>query len=178
MTKPTWKGIAEYVGISAIVASLVFVGFQLRQDQEIARVESFGSAIESKVNIINLITQNLDVWISGLEGEELSILEKAEFEFMAASLQDYFRYTHFRSARIGPFDPAVVIGNYAYALYVFPGLRRAYSTDQSFRRAKASARNTPNFDGQFRISVKRHLAQLDAEMPPMPTEKSYAFWVF
>ena len=31
-----WKDVAEFVGIAAIVASLVFVGLQLRQSQEIA----------------------------------------------------------------------------------------------------------------------------------------------
>ena len=34
-----WKGGFEAIGLIAIVASLVFVGFQLRQDQLIARSE-------------------------------------------------------------------------------------------------------------------------------------------
>ena len=32
MTSPSWKDIAELIGIAAIVASLVFVGVQIRQE--------------------------------------------------------------------------------------------------------------------------------------------------
>lgn len=39
MRKTDWKDIAELVGIVAIVASLVFVGIQLRQDRTLARAE-------------------------------------------------------------------------------------------------------------------------------------------
>jgi hypothetical protein len=36
MKDATWKDRAEIVGIAAIVASLMFVGFQMRQDRVIA----------------------------------------------------------------------------------------------------------------------------------------------
>ena len=37
--KRNWKQTAELVGIAAIVASLIFVGLEMRQDQNIARAE-------------------------------------------------------------------------------------------------------------------------------------------
>lgn len=37
MNKPSWKDIAELVGIAAIVASLVFVGVQIRQEAAATR---------------------------------------------------------------------------------------------------------------------------------------------
>ncbi len=36
MDKPSWKDIAEFIGIGAIVASLIFVGLELQQQQKIA----------------------------------------------------------------------------------------------------------------------------------------------
>ena len=36
MKKTDWKSIAELIGIAAIVASLIFVGMQMRQTHEIA----------------------------------------------------------------------------------------------------------------------------------------------
>ena len=36
MKNTDWKSIAELIGIAAIVASLIFVGLQMRQSQEIA----------------------------------------------------------------------------------------------------------------------------------------------
>lgn len=41
MAQKNWRDIAELVGIAAIVASLVFVGLQLKQSQEIALATSF-----------------------------------------------------------------------------------------------------------------------------------------
>ena len=43
--KTDWKSIAEFVGIVAIVASLIFVGLQLRQEQEVAQIESLGEYV-------------------------------------------------------------------------------------------------------------------------------------
>ena len=34
-----WKQVAELVGIAAIIASLIFVGLELRQDQNLARAQ-------------------------------------------------------------------------------------------------------------------------------------------
>ncbi len=39
MKEANWKDLAELVGIAAIVASLIFVGFQLKQERAIARAE-------------------------------------------------------------------------------------------------------------------------------------------
>ena len=39
MKNTNWKDIAEFVGIAAIVASLVFVGMQMQQDRVHARAE-------------------------------------------------------------------------------------------------------------------------------------------
>ena len=38
MKEVSWKDIAELIGITAIVASLIFVGLQMRQTHEIALV--------------------------------------------------------------------------------------------------------------------------------------------
>ena len=52
MNNAGWKGAAELIGIAAIVASLVFVGFQIRQDRILARSE-LGSGTSEMVVAIN-----------------------------------------------------------------------------------------------------------------------------
>ena len=47
MKTTNWKDVAESVGIAAIVASLVFVGLQMRQDHVIARSELAAGSFES-----------------------------------------------------------------------------------------------------------------------------------
>jgi glutathione S-transferase len=46
-----WKNVAEFVGIAAIVASLVFVGLQLKQSQEIAIANQYQAWAEASLNL-------------------------------------------------------------------------------------------------------------------------------
>jgi hypothetical protein len=39
MKKANWKDVAELIGVAAIVASLIFVGLEMRQQQALARAE-------------------------------------------------------------------------------------------------------------------------------------------
>jgi hypothetical protein len=51
MTQTRWKESFEVVGLIAIVASLIFVGFQLRQDRVIARSELGAGTAEAVLSI-------------------------------------------------------------------------------------------------------------------------------
>jgi hypothetical protein len=46
MRETDWKDIAEFVGIAAIVASLIFVGLEMRQSQEIAIADQYQARAE------------------------------------------------------------------------------------------------------------------------------------
>jgi len=51
MSQPHWKDIAELLGITAIVASLIFVGLQLKQSHEIALGAQYQARAETTLNI-------------------------------------------------------------------------------------------------------------------------------
>ena len=57
MKSGDWKSTAELIGISAIVASLIFVGLQMRQSQEIALSQAHsarsGTVIEQIMSVAN-----------------------------------------------------------------------------------------------------------------------------
>jgi hypothetical protein len=53
MSARDWKGFAELIGIAAIVASLVFVGMELRQSQEIAIANQYQSRIELNLDFMS-----------------------------------------------------------------------------------------------------------------------------
>ena len=82
-----WKDIGELVGITAIVASLIFVGLQMRQDQQIAIAETFSTATETRSNLATLIGANSETWRKGLDGEELSIEDEIAFLAMVAAVE-------------------------------------------------------------------------------------------
>ena len=58
MNSTNWKDIAELVGISAIVASLVFVGLELRQSHEIAIAAEYQQRATSVIDQYNAQIQS------------------------------------------------------------------------------------------------------------------------
>ena len=72
MTKPTWKEIAEFVGMTAIVASLVFVGFQLKQDRDVAlsEVKQFSTSTFADLQIA--IADHAEILAKSNRGEKLN----------------------------------------------------------------------------------------------------------
>ena len=52
------KDIAEFVGIAAIVASLIFVGFQLKQSKDIALSEALQARSDASTNMLIASAEN------------------------------------------------------------------------------------------------------------------------
>jgi len=72
MQSTNWKDIAEVIGIAAIVASLVFVGMQMRQDRTLARAELGAGSFES------LATLRLELTSPELAATYAKMLENPE----------------------------------------------------------------------------------------------------
>ena len=71
MSNNSWKDIAELVGITAIVLSLLFVGFQIRQSQQLAMEEQINNANERQNAIRELIFAYPEIWHKACTGEPL-----------------------------------------------------------------------------------------------------------
>ena len=54
----SWKEIAEFIGIAAIVASLLFVGLQLKQSQDIAISAQYQARLDTTISIRGNIIQS------------------------------------------------------------------------------------------------------------------------
>ena len=93
MNTKNWKDIAELVGIAAIVASLVFVGQEIQQSREIARLEWTGVLAAEQVALDSLLSSEAEVWRKGCAGSELSPTEQTVFTRLFSS------FHHFAFAR-------------------------------------------------------------------------------
>ena len=71
MNRVSWKDIAELIGILAIVLSLLFVGLQLRQSQQLAVEELVSYSNERQNAIRGLIVDNAEIWRKACMGEPL-----------------------------------------------------------------------------------------------------------
>ena len=71
MNRASWKEVAELIGITAIVLSLLFVGVQLRQSQQLAVEELVNNSNERQNAIRELIVANAEIWQKACVGEPL-----------------------------------------------------------------------------------------------------------
>jgi hypothetical protein len=178
MKSVNWKSTIELIGIGAIIASLIFVGLQLRQEQEIAIVDTYGAVTETEINLSILVSQDMAIWHRGLEGEEQTVDEQAIFIGLLAAVASQYQRVFIRWIRLGPGNPDNVASEFAYALYVFPGMRRAYDANSAFNQFRDEARGFGVSMAPWDETVLRYLAKYDEEMPPIPVAKEYIFWAF
>ncbi len=176
MRKITLRNAVELAGIAAIVSSLVFVGFQIRQEQEIAIVDTYGELSQTNIDLTFEIGEQMEIWIKGLNGDPLTEEELGVFTVQAAAVTEYYQRMFFRWIRLGPIDPRVAASKFAFALYIFPGLRQEFESSEEFDTFLDSARGFIPEANPWKTEVNRFLEQYDSEEPPLPTKKHYVFW--
>ncbi len=173
LNKVDWKGTAELIGLAAIVASLIFVGLQMRQDQGIAQAQALVDASAVVTDLNQFIENNKEVWINGLDGAELSLEDN--FTFRALCRANYLRkIAHWeRAKRLDIGNPVFIAQSFAYEIHVYPGLRRYFDeVIESFEEQRSAFGHTRS-DDTFNSAVEASLAELDRNPPPPPKTKSY-----
>ena len=83
-----WKHISELIGMTAIVASLIFLAFQIRQEEDIAISEIRFATEANAIEVRAAIIENLDVWIKGNADSELSETEGIIFNYLIENVND------------------------------------------------------------------------------------------
>ena len=94
-------GIVANVGV---IGGLIFVGFQLRQDREIATIDSIQSSMSMRVSSFQLLVENSDLWVRGLANDSLSAEESVIFDALAEARDAYYFSNYTRNVRIGDTD--------------------------------------------------------------------------
>ena len=99
MKKADWKDTVEIFGIAAIVASLVFVGFEIKQSRDIAIADVYQQQAALLVEIQTYATnpQTLqDAQWKHYKGEELSERESISLFFSHNPWITYYENIHFQ----------------------------------------------------------------------------------
>ena len=127
MKLANWKDFAELIGLAALVASLIFVGVQMRQDREIVVSEG------NLANAANLLESNLailehaDVWVRGNSGDELSDSEEVVFHYLVKTMYEVKFFETARIKRLGLNQIAEnVVADFSIFLFNNPGARRVW----------------------------------------------------
>ena len=173
LKKVDWKGTAELVGLAAIVVSLIFVGLQMRQDQEIAEAQALVDASAVVTELNQFIENNKEVWIKGLDGAELSLEDNLTFRALCRA--NFLRkISHFERARkLDTGNSDFIAESFAYEIYVYPGLRRYFDEVVESIEEQRSAFGRTRSNGGFTSAIEASLAEVDRNPPPPPKTKSY-----
>ena len=125
------REIAEILGIAAIVASLVFVGLQLRQSDQIASAEREATYGMMSIELAALISDHSDVWVRGDAQEELSDADAVVFERLVVAVNDQ-NYSAYRQLRqmTGEEGTLDFLRGFSIYLYRHPGVRQVWSESE------------------------------------------------
>lgn len=170
--------IAELVGTVAVVASLIFVGLQLQQTQQqleqaedIARTEMNSSHVANVIENNNAVIQNLDIWLRGNTGEELSTAEQ-EIHALLVHMRNERAYYAAEGLRRLESDEIADLEAAAFAAFLYenPGAKRVWRDREQWlgkyrRLVQPEERTTPDwveliethlaiFEGQARSSAQ------------------------
>ena len=138
MKSVSWKAMIELVGIVAIVASLIFVGLQLRQEQRVASIEAGFNLIESYYEQRNGMIENADTWAKGNAGEEeLSPTEVVIYKALIRKQWAHAYWATHAMKQLGN-EHNVEVHDFAGFLYRNPGARQTWeawmAVEQEYRK--------------------------------------------
>jgi hypothetical protein len=127
MNREHLKDWLEGIGIAAIVASLIFVGLQLKQSQDIAESDGDLEMLSSVIEFNNAINEHAEVWRRGSSGEELNETDAIIFTNLVADRNYLSFYDYLRTARLNSFEAAQIsLHDFTAFLYQNPGARRVW----------------------------------------------------
>lgn len=124
MIRAQWKEVLEFVGFLGLIASLIFVGLQIRQDNRIAQAQDAADFDDTMIEYARVINANREVWIQGLHGAELSPQDQVTFESVAFAVWQKFSGLYQRQILLEQQNGLSAARQLAAELFVFPGLRR------------------------------------------------------
>jgi hypothetical protein len=166
LKQTNWKTVAELVGIAAIVASLVFLGLQIKQTDAVASTEIFIAYQEARKSYERLIIENADVWRRACIGEELTPSE----QLIASQIFEAFlntNYVGWQAARIGVANTSVDERIYAFAanLHRYPGFLEIDMSHRNWAKL-GTALSTDDTDEWASAILERYEALRDLEPNP------------
>ncbi len=122
MSFKKFNEVAELLGMVAIVASLIFVGLQLRQSQRIALAEIEAANSSASIELASLLSDHSEAWVRGIAGEELEDSDAEVFKSIVITLADiaYSQQEQFRL--LGDYELADAVVHELDCLVPFMGV--------------------------------------------------------
>ena len=163
MKRVDWKETAELIGIAALVASLVFVGLQMKQAEDIAMSENDMALLQSQIAIRNALNDHAALWTKAHSPQSLDDTERLVFRNLVTMLNDAALFDFIRADRLGQAEIAqVIVNDFAGFLFEHQAARREWLVREEslIRYRNALAPNGEDFSFWME-SVSASIAALE-----------------
>ncbi len=135
----------QIVGMAAIVASLIFVGIQLKQDRDLAIAEATIASFSNFMELRNQQFEYIEIWNSGNAGSELSADQRAIYRGLIVGAHQSAFMVWSSLDRVGLGSVEFAVSDFAGFLYRNPAARREW---EAFVDEVDSFRELPGEDFQ------------------------------
>ena len=161
-----WKATAEFVGILAIVASLMFLALEVRQSRQIGSFEIAASQVEVQNQLRELLLAHAGTWTRGCAGEELSESERSKYAqiFRGYTVSLYWGWVASKDS-IVEIDKKYGVNAYAANYHRYPGF--ASMSDDQVEWFKNVGVESQESVRQFGEAIGRRIVEL-REIEPNP----------
>ncbi len=155
----------QIVGIFAVVASLIFVGLQLQQSEDIAYTDLSESTVTRGIELSSFISEHADVWHRACMGEELSPPERIiagniYFRYLQGNFNSWFRY---QTTGMGALDSSFLTDAIAANIHRYPGFRRLTLSWENW--ANLGARMDYPYVQKYKEEIDLRISELEKEEP-------------
>ncbi|MEP4147655.1 MAG: hypothetical protein ABJL54_10560 [Halioglobus sp.] len=154
----------ETVGMFSVVVSLIFVGQQIQQTQNIAIVEMRLNNMIAQIESRSGIYDYPGVWAKGNAGETLNPSESVVYAMQIRDFNtlQYYRFTNFASLTgQTPEELAAISADVSGFLFENPGARREWDALRAKFRRWREPHSPEGYNSIFEEQVRAQLAVMD-----------------
>jgi hypothetical protein len=159
------SGWLQILGMLGIVASLIFVGLQIKQTDVIASVDIQENAASRNLSTMELMADNIDVWQRGCVGEEMTLAEQA---LMAKIYWAYVtnNFTGWRRLQVSDYRESngrYQIEAFAANIHRYPGFRKIHESKIAWDELLGGGATGDTVDTYYKLISARavELARLE-----------------
>ena len=166
---------AEMIGIVAIVASLIFVGLEMQQTQEIALTQNYIASMEQANEVLSEVNANSELWARANQGASLDEAEQLVLSNGVGAYSSVYFFNWLQSQVLYGGDAGLVQAyEFAHWLKLNPAARAAWELQDSlFEDAVVTYLPDSNSIGaRWVLLVKQHLRTLDEAESSAPAFES------
>ena len=159
----------QLVGMAAVVASLVFVGLQIKQSDEIAMVELLDNSAMRNLELSTLRANHADIWQKACAGDELSPSEKvvASSIYFSFVSNNWNAWARARATGYGLAESKYFTDRVAVNIHRYPGLKKIALSYRDWRT------NTSELDTEYMPIFQEAIQNRLAELEQMDTNPEY-----